>query len=66
MDKELLEWYDYGWQYEAGHRVYPYGLQDKNLKAFGLGRFHYRLGDDCKSFDSLTDEEILKMIKYDK
>ncbi len=57
MDKDRLEWYDYGWNYSAGNRLFPYGIQDDNKEAFELGQKHF----NNKEFD-VTDEEILKQL----
>lgn len=46
MDKALLGWYDYGWNYGAGLEVFPYGLEDLNLEAFLLGNEHFRLNEE--------------------
>lgn len=63
-DTELLYYYFRGWKDEM------YGssstLPEDMLinKAYSLGASHAFIGDDVRSADYLSDEEILKMI-YD-
>lgn len=39
-------------------------MSNMELKAYILGRQHALIGDDVSSIDLLTEEEILKQIKY--
>lgn len=65
MDKietELLYYYFRGWKDElyGSSSIVP---EDKLItKAYNMGANHAVLGDDVKSVDYLSDEEILKMI----
>lgn len=61
MDKELLEWYIQGFKDELLE-------EDRNVpkefdRAYRLGQSHAIIGDDCRSVDYLSNEEILKLIK---
>lgn len=62
-DKEILEWYWKGWNDRLD------GMRIMIPKEIILQRAHLHgwmdaiLGDDCKSIDLQSDEEILKYIK---
>ena len=60
-DKQLLK------EYYAGFIDSLYNKIDKireiDNKAYRLGNLHAVIGDDVKSLDSLTQEEILKILK---
>lgn len=60
-DRQLLK------EYYAGFIDSLYNKIDKireiDNKAYRLGNLHAVIGDDVKSLDSLTQEEILKILK---
>lgn len=60
-DKTLLEYYIKGFRDELNgtSSVAPEG---ELLKAYSLGVLHAIVGDDVRSVDYLTDEEILQLI----
>lgn len=64
MDKILLDIYMQGFKDEL------YGKQERNYKAhyefraYNLGRLDALVGDDCRSVDYQTEEQILEKIKY--
>lgn len=67
-DKELLEYYMQGFKdelYVKDCLVFNgVNKADKLQKiAYELGRIHAIIGDDIRSIDYLTEEEILKRIK---
>lgn len=65
-DKELLKVYMFGFNNELDGIYNAFQPKDKKsleYKAYNLGGLHTIVGDDIRSFDYLSDEEILKMIK---
>ena len=66
-DKNLLEIYYRGFRDELDNK-FDSKRVDNNLdgKAYSLGSFHAMVGDESKSFDSLSDEQILKIIRDGK
>jgi len=65
-DKELLDVYMLGWHNELeGKEDIAFYLGDHPLKsvAYYKGKSHCFLGDEQTSFDYLSGEEIIKMIK---
>lgn len=62
-DKELIQAYYKGWEDElyGSSSVVPNDILI--TKAYITGANHAVLGDDVRSFDSLTEERILKIIK---
>lgn len=65
-DKELLEIYLLGFNNELDGIYNAFQPKEKNsleYKAYNLGGLHAIVGDDIRSFDYLSDEEILKMIR---
>ena len=66
-DKDLLEIYYRGFRDELD-RNFDRRRVNNNLdgKAYSLGSFHAKVGDESKSFDSLSDEQILKIIRDGK
>ena len=66
-DKKLLKIYIEGFIDELLHNFDNRRLNN-NLdgKAYNLGSFHAMVGDESKSFDSLSDEQILKIIRNGK
>lgn len=63
-DKELLQWYSKGFSDElsGSSTVIPQNNY-LELRAYEIGANHAFMGDEVRSFDYLTDEEILKIIK---
>lgn len=58
-DRELLAAYNDGW-----HGLTPHPeLTSQEQVAYETGRMHYRLGDDSPYWDSLSNEQILELIK---
>lgn len=65
-DKELLEWYYKGFSDELyGNASVVSDTEIKN-RAYNIGANHAILGDEVTSFDSLSKEQILKIIKGEK
>lgn len=66
-NKDLLEIYKEGFIDELDNK-FDSRRVNKNLdgKAYNLGSFHAMIGDEFKSFDYLSDEQILKIIKDGK
>ena len=66
-DKKLLKIYIEGFIDELCNNFDNRRLNN-NLdgKAYNLGSFHAKVGDESKSFDSLSDEQILKIIRNRK
>ena len=66
-DQNLLRWYMRGFTDELNQRTFIPSYQDFGLsleyKAYQLGATHAIIGDDVRSVDKLSEEEILKMIK---
>lgn len=63
-DKNLLKIYKEGFTDELDNN-FDSRRVNNNLdgKAYNLGSFHAMVGDESKSFDSLSDEQILKIIR---
>jgi hypothetical protein len=63
-DKELLKWYSKGFSDElnGSSAVIPQNTY-LELRAYKIGTNHAIMGDEVRSFDCLTNEEILKIIK---
>ena len=66
-DKNLLKIYKEGFTDELDNN-FDSRRVNNNLdgKAYNLGSFHAMVGDEVKSFDSLSDEQILKIIRNGK
>lgn len=59
----LLKFYVLGWN-ESSENKQPKKINTPILqKAYNLGYYNYIAGDDVKSIDLQTDEEIVKKIK---
>ena len=67
-DKLLLEVYNKGWLEEKDIYTNKIKATEYDIPilqtAYDLGRDHFLLGDDSTKYDLLTNEEILKIIKY--
>lgn len=66
VDKELLEIYMQGFNDELDRKEdIKFYITDSPYKssAYKLGKWHATIGDDIRSVDYLSNEEILKMIK---
>lgn len=62
-DEELLGCYMHGFMDELdNNQDYDFGSPIKN-KAYNMGRGHALLGEDCRSVDYLSKEEIINMIR---
>ena len=66
-NKDLLKIYKEGFTDELDNN-FDSRRVNNNLdgKAYNLGSFHAMIGDEVKSFDSLSDEQILKIIRNGK
>lgn len=64
-DKSLLEWYMKGFNDELKGTSSTVSDHEIENRAYGLGALHAVVGDDVRSVDYLSDEEILKLIKND-
>ena len=62
IDKELLEVYMWGFNDELDGRKKMWNPNTLLLKAYNLGREHAIIGDDCRSVDYLSNEQILTLI----
>lgn len=62
-DKELLDVYMWGFNDELEGKQKMWNPNPLLLKAYNLGRDHAIIGDDVRSVDYLSNEEILKLIK---
>lgn len=65
-DEKLIELYMLGFEHELeGEEDIKFYLGDHPLKspAYKLGKLHAAVGDDCRSVDYLSREEIIKMIR---
>lgn len=65
-DKEILDVYMQGFNDELdGKEDIKFYITDSPYKspAYKLGRLNALVGDDCRSVDYLSGEEILKIIK---
>lgn len=65
-DKNLLHYYMLGFNDELNGTSTIMLDDELENKAYNLGSLHALVGDDCKSIDSLTNEEILKTINNEK
>ena len=66
-NKDLLKIYKEGFTDELDNN-FDSRRVNNNLdgKAYNLGSFHAIVGDEVKSFDYLSDEQILKIIRNGK
>ncbi len=62
-DEQLLHIYMLGFIHELNDTYSEIEYEGLELKAYVLGSNHAYLGDDVKSVDRLSDEEILKRIR---
>ena len=62
-DKDLLEFYSKGWLDELSGSSSVVPNNTLITKAYNIGANHATLGDDNKSFDYLSNCEVLKIIK---
>jgi hypothetical protein len=63
-DKELLKYYTIGWNHCGDNIDISSTFAIPIIKkAYNLGQIHYVVGDDMRSVDYLSNEEILKLIK---
>ncbi len=62
-DRILLQVYMWGFNDEL--TGLPIVIHDDKLdqRAYNLGRLHARIGDDIRSIDYLSNEELLKLIQ---
>ena len=68
-DKELLEYYKKGFEDELDGKDLSSEIEKKgtlHLSAYRLGALHALYGDDVRSLDYLSDNEILNLIKKNK
>ena len=63
-DKELLIWYYKGFDDELKGSTSV--VTEQALPAYKLGAVHAELGDDSDIVDSLTEDQILEIIKTNK
>lgn len=63
QDRVLLETYMQGFNDELDGRVKISNPNQLLMKAYSLGREHAIIGDDIRSVDYLTNEEILEIIR---
>lgn len=63
-DKELLTWYYKGFADELQGKTSV--VDEEALPAYRLGALHAELGDDSDIVDSLTEDQILEIIKTNK
>ena len=63
QDKVLLETYMQGFNDELDGQVNMFNPNPLLMKAYNLGRETAIIGDDIRSVDYLTNEEILDRIK---
>ena len=62
-DDELMGCYMHGFMDELDNNLnYDFGSPIKNI-AYNMGRGHALVGDDCRSVDYLSREEIINMIR---
>ena len=62
-DEELLGCYMHGFMDELDNKPdYDFGLPIKN-RAYNIGRSHALIGDDVRSVDYLSNDEILNQIR---
>lgn len=62
-DKQLLEVYMWGFNDELDGRVRMWNPNPLLLRAYNLGRDDAIIGDDVRSVDYQTNEEILNKIR---
>jgi len=62
-DKKLLEFYMLGFNNELNGSSSVLPNDTLITKAYTIGANHAVLGDDVRSFDYLTDYELLKIIR---
>lgn len=62
-DEKLLEHYMWGFTDELDSRPSPVFDDDMLTNAYKLGRDHAIIGDDVKSVDYLSNQQILRLIK---
>lgn len=60
-DRQLLKEYYAGFIDALDNKIDK--IREIDNKAYRLGNLHAVIGDDVKSLDSLTQEEILKILK---
>lgn len=65
-DKELLEWYYKGFDDELDGNLNITEDESLESRAYQIGANHAMFGDEVSSFDSLSKEQILKIIKGEK
>lgn len=63
IDKELLKWYMKGFKDELNGTSTVESDNPLENKAYKLGALHAEIGDDVRSVDYLSEEEILYIIK---
>ena len=62
-DEELMGCYMHGFMDELDNNPdYDFGSPIKN-RAYYMGRGHALVGDDCRSVDYLSNQEIINMIR---
>ena len=62
-DEELLGCYMHGFMDELDNNLdYEFDLPIKN-RAYNMGRSHALIGDDVRSVDYLSNDEIIKQIR---
>jgi hypothetical protein len=62
-DEELLGFYMHGFMDELDNNLdYDFGSPIKN-RAYNMGRSHALIGDDVRSVDYLSNQEIINMIR---
>ena len=62
-DEELLGCYMHGFMDELDNNLdYEFDLPIKN-RAYNIGKSHALIGDDVRSVDYLTNDEIIKQIR---
>lgn len=64
QDKVLLIWYYKGFADELQGKTSV--VDEEALPAYQLGALHAELGDDSDIVDSLTEDQILEIIKTNK
>lgn len=65
-DKEILDWYNKGFDDALNNSITIIGHNPDNyieVRAYEIGANHAMLGDEVRNFDSLSEEQILKIIK---
>ena len=63
MENNLLEWYMKGFHDELWGTSTIISEDQKENVAYNLGSSHAMIGDDVRSVDYLSNEEILLMIE---